>query len=104
MFASSGVLAYAKHYAVEEQAKKPRARRGGVDESEPTSESHIATWHLLDDIEWLLASDVHEAQEIGGAFYSPQRIRTCLAGLVRAGMAEERKVGRYREYRRKAFG
>ena len=103
-FSESGVHQYAQHFAVEEQAKKPRARRGGVDDSEPTSESHIATWHLLDDIEWSTAAYIFMKQDGEGRRYSPQRIRTCLAGLVRAGMAEERKVGKYREYRRRAFG
>jgi len=96
------VLEYAKHFATEVQAAKPRTRRGGVDESEPTSASHELTRKVLEltPDAWVTANYVWASQaEFGAKRYSPQRIRTCLAGLVRAGVAEERRVGRYREYR-----
>lgn len=95
---------YARHYALEVQAAKPRARRGGVDESAPTSRSHMATLAAVNG-KWSEAGTVylrHLEQAAGtvvAAGYTPQRIRTCLAGLVRAGIVEERKVGKRREYR-----
>lgn len=91
---------YAEHYALETQAAKPRARRGGVDESEPTSKSHRVTQFLLGDA-WQTADGIYTRQGEIGANYSAQRIRTCLAGLVRAGIAEERKLRRFKEYRLK---
>lgn len=95
------ILEFAKHFALEYQAAKPRARRGGTDDSEPTSASHLLTLEVLKaDPFWRSAHAIWADQaQVGSKRYSPQRIRTCLAGLVRAGLVEERKPGRIRQYR-----